>query len=144
MGCNAGFLQMKEISGIGVDIIEIERIRKIAEKSGERFLRRVFTPNERAYCEKRYRPYENYAARFAAKEAVLKALGTGLASGAAFADVEILRTEKDPPKVRLHNKTAKLAENNGIDRIMLSLSHDQSRAIAFAIAIKTETEQTDA
>ena len=126
------------ISGVGIDIIEIERIEKAVQRSGERFLQRVFTAAERSYCENKRQPHSSYAARFAAKEAVLKALGTGLSSGASFTDVEVYQKSGGAPGINLYNNTAKLAEEKGITEIAISLSHNHNQAIAVAIAQKTE------
>jgi len=123
------------VIGIGVDIVEIARIQRIIERTGERFLRKVFTANERTYCASKRRPWESYAGRFAAKEAVLKAIGTGLTAGAALADVEILRTENGAPLVQLHHKTYLLAQERGIQHILLTLAHDGNQAIAIAMAV---------
>ena len=121
--------------GVGVDIIEIERIEKALECGGERFLQRIFTPAERSFCESKAIPHASFAARFAAKEAVLKALGTGLSSGTAFIDVEVYQKRGGAPGVKLYNKTAEMARGKGITKVALSLSHDRGHAIAFAIAL---------
>ncbi|OPX86770.1 MAG: Holo-(acyl-carrier-protein) synthase [Pelotomaculum sp. PtaB.Bin104] len=131
------FLLTMDLAGIGTDIIEIARIKKAAERNGERFLMKVFTATERSFCEARQDRFACYAARFAAKEAVLKAMGTGLA-GARWTDVEISRVGGDGPMVMLHGATAALAAEKGIAKILLSLSHDRSRALAFAVAVREE------
>ncbi|MBO8138685.1 MAG: holo-ACP synthase [Desulfotomaculum sp.] len=121
------------IAGIGTDIIEIERV---AEAAGSpRFLKRIYTDKERDLCLKRRDPYPCLAGRFAAKEAVLKALGTGLA-GCRFTDVEILPlSEGGPPVVVLHGGAEKIALEKGIKNVLISISHDRSRAVAFAAAV---------
>ena len=129
-------LHLSGIFGIGIDIIEIDRIKKAVERSGERFLKRVFTAEEISYCEGKHYPFSSYAARFAAKEAVLKSMGTGVAGGAGFADVEVYLEPGGAPGIKLHSAAAAIANKKGIVKILISLSHDQSRAIAFAIALK--------
>jgi len=119
------------IVGVGVDIIDVARIRAAVERptTGARFRTRVFTPEERAYCECRRNAAESFAVRFAAKEAVMKALGCLL----AWCDIEVVRTD-GPPGVRLHGRAAAHAEGLGIRRISLSLSHTAELAIAYVIA----------
>ena len=124
------------ISGIGVDIIEIKRIEKALQHSGKRFQQRIFTPAERSYCEGKAKPQASYAARFAAKEAVLKALGIGISSGALFTDVEVYRKQGGAPGVNLYNKAAGIAKDKGVTEIKLSLSHDRGMAIAFAVTLR--------
>lgn len=129
-------LQLTGISGVGIDIIEIDRIAKAVEKGGERFLQRIYTTAERLYCEEKRQPHSSYAARFAAKEAVLKAMGTGVSGGASFTDVEVCQKQGGAPSINLHNKTAIIAQEKGITEIMLSLSHSRKQAVAIAIAMK--------
>jgi len=119
--------------GVGADIVEIDRVKQVAERSEGRFLERVFTPGERDFCDARRDRFACYTARFAAKEAVLKALGTGLA-GCRWVDVEVIRTGKGPPKVLLHGGAAEIAVERGVARVLISLSHDRDRAVAFAVA----------
>lgn len=120
------------LMGVGTDIIEIERITKAS--ANERFIKRIYTAAEQDYCLNRQNPYPCLAGRFAAKEAVLKALGTGLA-GCRFKDVEILPNEKGAPTVTLHGAAKQAALARGIANIMVSISHDQTSAIAFAVAV---------
>lgn len=122
------------VCGIGSDIIAVSRIRTAAEGSGGRFLLRVFTAAERDHCRPRRNPYECYAARFAGKEAVLKALGTGL-SGCRWQDVEILAGDRGQPVVCLAGGAARAAEAAGIGKVMVSLAHERDMAIAFAVAL---------
>jgi len=119
------------IVGVGVDIVEVARIRAAVERptTGARFRTRVFTPEERAYCERRRNAAESFAARFAAKEAVMKALGRLL----GWCDIEVVRTD-GPPGVRLHGRAAARAAALGVQRISLSLSHTAELAIAHVIA----------
>lgn len=124
------------ITGLGVDIVEIERMREALARR-PRMKERLFSEEERAYCEQRNKPEIHYAMRFAAKEAVLKALGTGF-SGMRFRDVEVLRDERGRPVPKLSGKAAKVAEAAGVVEMHLSLSFTHSTAVASAVAI---TEQ---
>lgn len=121
------------IIGVGADIIEICRVRRAVERGGRRFLERVFTPAERDFCNARRDRYACYAARFAAKEAVLKAMGTGL-SGCRWVDVEVARPGGGPPEIVLHGEAARLAGRKGISTVLISLSHGREHAVAFAVA----------
>lgn len=118
--------------GIGTDIVEIDRVRRAVERSGRRFLERVFTPAEIAYCGARKDCYASLAARFAAKEAVIKALG-GL-KGGRWVEVEVRRNEVGCPEILLHGTAAARAREIGIARVLISLSHSRDYALAFAMA----------
>lgn len=122
------------IVAVGTDAAPIARIEALWQRAGGRFLDRIYTPDEQRYCLSRHRPAESLAARFAAKEAVLKCLGTGWADGAGFRDVEVVRAESGAVGVRLHGATAALAAARGIRTIHLSLTHTADTAIAFAVA----------
>ncbi|MGI5839193.1 MAG: holo-ACP synthase [bacterium] len=122
------------IWGTGIDIVEIDRIERMVARKGDRFLNRVFTVGEIAYCRRSRRPGARLAARFAAKEAVLKALGLGLRR-MKWADIEIIRDELGKPIVRLSGKAAAVAAERGIREIHLSLSHGRDYACAQAIAV---------
>jgi holo-[acyl-carrier protein] synthase len=124
------------IVSVGTDLIEVERMRAALEdpKIGRRLQRRVFTAREIAYCEKKHRKYESYAARFAAKEAVMKALGRGWGSRATWLDIEVVNAPGGAPKIHLYRTTAALAEERGIRRLCLSLTHTQDHAMAFVLA----------
>src|SRR3972149_6672968 len=114
------------IVSVGVDLAEVERIRKALEdpRIGQRFRDRVFTDKEIAYCEKKRRgKYESYAGRFAAKEAVMKALGRGWGAKGRWLDIEVARARSGKPEIVLYDKTAKLAEDMGIRRWALSITH---------------------
>lgn len=121
--------------GVGIDIVAIQRIRQAAAKSGGRFLTRVFTPGEREYCFARRDPYPSLAARFAAKEAVLKALGRG---GWCWRGVEVLADGAGAPVIRLSGGAAAAARARGVSRVLVSLAHEKEWAIAFAVALKGE------
>lgn len=125
------------IVSVGVDLVEVERIRKALEdpRIGNRFRDRVFTTNEIQYCEKKRRGrYESYAGRFAAKEAVMKALGRGWGSQVRWLDIEVARARSGKPGVMLHGKTARLAEQLGIRSWFLSISHTDQHGLAYVIA----------
>ncbi|MGQ9572391.1 MAG: holo-ACP synthase [Dehalococcoidia bacterium] len=115
---------------VGIDIIELERVAAALKRHGQRFLDRVYTPLEAAIC--RGRPWE-LAARFAAKEAVMKALGTG-ARGVAWRDIEVLPNRRGKPLVYLHGRARERAKEIGLDGLDLSMSHSRRYAIAFVVA----------
>lgn len=118
----------------GIDIIEVERIKKSIDKLGQAFTSRIFTSSEIACCEaKKAARYKSYAARFAAKEAVLKALGTGLAHGLCWRDIEILNDSSGKPYVELKGKGLQIYEALGAVDISVSLSHSDNYAIASVV-----------
>ncbi len=121
------------ISELGIDIIKVERIRASIERFGERFSRRVLTPAEQRYV--RLRP-ETFAGRWAAKEAVSKVLGLGV-RGIGWRDIEVERLPTGQPAVRLHGRAAARAEQLGMDRIALSISHESDYAVAIAFGVRT-------
>lgn len=124
------------VVGVGVDLIEVARIRAALEdpRLGRRFRERVYTEREIAYCEGRARKFESYAARFAAKEAVMKALRTGWGARAAWREIEVDRTRNGAPRIVLHRNASACAREMGIARLSLSLSHTAEHAIALVIA----------
>ena len=123
------------IAGLGIDLVEVERIEeKIAKENGFREL--VFTVNEIAYCESKTHKYEHYAARFAAKEAFFKALGTGWLAGTSFNEVEIVKNEQGKPEIVLLGLTKATIEDLGSFKIMVSLTHVKSAASAVVILEK--------
>ena len=126
------------IISTGVDLAEVERIQAALEdpRIGRRFRDRVFTAKEIAYCEKKKLrgKYESYAGRFAAKEAVMKALGRGWGAKVRWLDIEVARARSGKPDIVLHDKTAKLAEELGIRRWALSITHTKNHGLAFVIA----------
>lgn len=123
------------IFGIGIDVVEVERIASSMDEFGDRFADRVFTAAERAYCEKQKRPEIHYAARFAAKEAVAKAFGTGIGQDLSWLDMEIGRRDSGEPEVFLTGDGAKFAEKNNIAQIKISLTHAQHYAAANAVVL---------
>lgn len=120
------------IFGLGTDIIETARIEKLIAR-GTPYLQTIFTPAEIAYCESRQKKSQHYAARFAVKEATLKALGTGWRRGAAFSDVEVVNDNEGKPDVRVHGKVKQLFERHKIQHTSISISHTDQNAIAVII-----------
>ena len=121
------------IVGTGVDISEVDRIAAAVKRFGDRFLQRVFTPAEIRYCMAKPNAAERLAARFAAKEAGMKAIGTGLHYGVTWQDVEGLRMPGQRPILQFHGKEAEFAARLGCKRTHLSLSHTKEQAIAYVI-----------
>ena len=126
------------VFGIGIDVVEVARIAAAIQRHGEPFLARLFTAGERAYCGSRKIPALHFAARFAAKEAVVKALGTGIGEHAAWLDLEITRDPSGAPKLHLSGAAAAFAHDHGITEIKISLTHARDYAAANAIAIAGE------
>lgn len=122
------------IAGIGTDIVATARIAKVYERHGERFLERTYRDAEREYCLAARDPTERLAARWAAKEAVMKALGSGWARGVQFKDIEIARDESGKPSIVLHAAAAELAAAQGIAAWHCSISHADGMAVAYVIA----------
>ena len=122
------------VLGHGIDAVEVARIGAMLEDHPERFAERVFTADERAYADAGKRRVEHYAARFAAKEAILKCLGTGWSQGVAWTDAEVTRDPSGKPGVRLHGVAARIAEEMGITRWSISLTHTGALAFASVIA----------
>ena len=122
------------IVGSGVDIAEVPRIREAIERFGDRFLHRVFTQGEIQYCErKKVSRFESYAARFAAKEAGMKALGTGWNHGVRWRDIEVVRPRGQRPTIQFHGQAAVFAEKLGARNIALSITHTREQALAHVI-----------
>jgi holo-[acyl-carrier protein] synthase len=124
---------MGMIVGSGIDIAEVLRIAEAIQRHGQRFLHRVFTEGEIAYCDSKANRIERYAARFAAKEAGMKALGTGWNHGVRWRDVEVCRQPGGRPTLAFHGKAAEFAAKLGTKNIALSLSHTAEQAIAQVI-----------
>lgn len=124
------------VLGLGIDIIEVERVKAALEgRAGERFEKRVFTEGERAYCRSMSNPYPHFAARFAAKEAVMKAFGTGWTAEVNWKGIEVLRNERGKPYLRFNPPTDRFSEKFGCLDSHVSLSHDRGRAAAVAIIL---------
>ncbi len=121
------------IVGTGVDLCEVPRIREAIERHGARFTSRVFTAAESAYAESKANRFERYAARFAAKEAAMKALGTGWRGGVAWRDFEVSNLASGRPALVFHGKAAELAARRGVRTISLSLTHTAEQAMALVI-----------
>lgn len=121
------------IVGIGTDLAEVDRIRQAIERHGRRFIERIFTSAEIAYVERKVNRYERYAARFAAKEAAMKAIGTGWRHGVRWQDFEVTNLPSGRPTLQLHGVAAKFAENLGVRQIALSLTHTAQQGMAIVI-----------
>lgn len=123
------------VLGTGIDMVETSRIRDSLEKFGERFLNRCFLPDEVAYCRSMKFPELHFAARFAAKEAISKAFGTGIGKQLGWRDMEIRKRDSGEPFVQLHGKGNELATQRGATEVLVSLSHCKDYAAASAILI---------
>lgn len=121
------------IVGTGIDIAEVPRIRQSIERFGERFLRRIYTVGEMRYCDSKANRIERYAARFAAKEAAMKALGTGWNHGVRWVDCEVVRMPGGRPTIAFHGKAGKFAAKLQVKNAALSISHTEEHAIAQVI-----------
>lgn len=121
------------IIGTGIDICDVPRIAASVARFRDRFLERVFTPNEIRYCNSKKNSVERFAARFAAKEAAMKALGTGAARGVTWTSIEVGHAAGGRPVLHLYGRTAQIAEQLGVKRISLSLTHSESTAMAMVI-----------
>jgi holo-[acyl-carrier protein] synthase len=128
-----------QIVGIGTDIVECLRIAQMIERHGETFIGRVFTPHEIEYCSTRAAATQHYAGRWAAKEAVLKALGTGWIRGISWRDVEVRNQKGGKPTIALGGGARELCEKHGITEILISISHCRSHAMAYAVALADKT-----
>ena len=124
-----------EIFGIGIDVVEVDRIGSAIERHGEAFLARVFTAAEREYCGAKKQSTLHFAARFAGKEAVSKAFGTGIGANASLRDIEILNDAAGAPQVQLSGAAGRFAEAQGITKVRISLTHARDYAAANALAI---------
>ena len=118
------------IVGLGVDLAEVDRIQTAIERHGQAFLMRVFTPNEIAYCERHRNKYERYAGRFAAKEAAMKALGTGWRRGVRWLDIEVTRNSAGKPSLHLNGRAREFADHLRVKHISLSVTHSANTAFA--------------
>jgi holo-[acyl-carrier protein] synthase len=121
------------VLGVGTDLIETRRVRESIDRFGERFLERIFTAGEIAYCTRKKNAAESFAARFAAKEAGAKALGTGISRGVSWKDFEVKREVSGRPTLHLSGRAAELAGAMGVRRVQLSLTH--SRELAMAVVV---------
>jgi holo-[acyl-carrier protein] synthase len=121
------------VVGLGTDLMEIDRIEESIARFGERFLARVFTPSEIAFCRQRKNAAESFAARFAAKEAAAKALGTGISRGVNWKEIEVARRPGERPEIVFHGRAAERAKALGVANATVSLTH--SREVAMAVVI---------
>ena len=121
----------------GIDLVETARIARTIERQGEAFLRRVFTSAERTYCESHANAAAFYAARWAAKEAVAKALGTGIGAEASLLEIEVVRSASGQPLIELHGTAAAAAARLGVMEVRVSLTHTEHYAAAFAVLTVT-------
>jgi len=121
------------IIGIGIDLEEVERVQGAIERQGERFLKRIYTDQERAYCERFKDKYERYAGRFAVKEAAMKALGTGWSRGVRWVDIEVVRFPGGRPTLELKGEARKIAERLGVKNVAISITHTPKQAWAQVI-----------
>jgi holo-[acyl-carrier protein] synthase len=126
------------VRGLGVDLVAIPRMREVIARWDERFLRRVFTEGEIAYCRARRDPVPHFAARFAAKEAGMKALGTGLRLGVKWRELEVQRERGQAPRLILHGRTREVGLARGGRRMLLALTHDGDYAMAQALLVDDE------
>lgn len=129
-----------EIVAHGIDLVDCPRIEQMIERHGERFIRRVFTDAEQAYAEKNKNEVEKLAGRFAAKEAILKLVGTGWRGRIAWTDIEIINNAKGQPEVTLGGEVRKIADKLGIRHISVSITHTANFAIASAVALARSNE----
>jgi holo-[acyl-carrier protein] synthase len=128
-----GCIGEQMIVGMGIDVAEVPRIQQVIESQKERFLRRVYTLDEVAYCEQFKNKYERYAGRFAVKEAAMKALGTGWSRGVRWVDVEVVRQRGGRPNLALKGEAKKIADAMGVKNIAVSITHTSEQAIAQVI-----------
>ena len=124
------------VFGIGIDVVENARIADLIRDHGQRFLDRVYQPGEIEYCRSMRDPTPHFAARFAAKEAITKAFGTGFAQQISWRDIEVRRKASGEPFVVLHSGAAELAKRLNIETVLISLSHSQAYAVANALLLK--------
>ena len=121
------------ILGTGLDVAEVDRVRNAIERRGRRFVERVYTPAEIAYVERKANRFERYAGRFAAKEAGMKAIGTGWRRGVRWQDFEVVNLPSGRPTLRLHGVAASIAIELGVKSVTLSITHTASLGVAFVI-----------
>lgn len=127
-----------QLFGIGIDVVEVSRIEESIAEFGDKFLGRIFTEREREYCQKQKRAAIHYAARFAAKEAISKAFGTGIGKDVGWRDLEILRKLSGEPEVQLHGQARDFAEQKGVGDIKISLTHAEHYAAANAVILSQD------
>lgn len=124
------------IYGVGIDIVQISRIEKALQRWGERFRNKVFTSGEVSYCQKKRKAAANYAARFAAKEAFVKALGVGMRRGIHWREIEVARGPLGKPILKVSGRAQEICQKEGIKAILVSLTHDQDYSSALVVLEK--------
>jgi holo-[acyl-carrier protein] synthase len=124
----------------GIDLVDFPRIEEMIQRHGKRFVNRIFTADEQAYAEKNRNPVEKYAGRFAAKEAILKLIGTGWRGKISWRDIEIINNGKGQPQVTLDGEVKKIADKLGVSQISISITHTANFAIASAVALAQSNE----
>ena len=129
------------IVGLGTDIVEVERIGRMIEQHGDSFVRRIFTAAEVEYCQQRKHSAEPFAGRWAAKEAVMKVLGTGFVQGTHFQEIEVVSEKSGRPRIVLHGSTAEVANQLGISDVLITISHCREYATATAIGVRQPANQ---
>lgn len=127
------------IVGLGTDIVEITRIGQMIERHGELFLQRVYTESEIRYCQQRKEAMQHYAGRWAAKEAVMKTLGTGFTRGVGWQDIEVANRKSGQPQIVLSGGAKEFAASRGIGEILITISHCRTYATATAIALQNHS-----
>jgi holo-[acyl-carrier protein] synthase len=132
---------MSKILGIGTDIVECLRIAQMIERHGELFIGRIYTDHEIEYCQARKSATQHFAGRWAAKEAILKALGTGWQKGISWRDMEVRNDVAGKPSVLLRGGARDICESRGIADILISISHCRSHAVAYAMAVGREQQE---
>ena len=133
-----------DVIGLGIDTVSVQRIDKMIVQYGERFLDRVFTDNEKSYCRTYTQSVERFAGRWAAKEAVLKALGVGIAQGVCWKEIEIDAGADGAPSVRLAGTAGQFSLDSGVSRVLVSISHCSGHCVANAFAIRHTKEPATA
>ena len=123
------------IRGLGTDIVEIVRVGEMLDRHGEQFLDRVFRPEEVSYCQQRKAYLQHFAGRWAAKEAVMKAIGTGWSKGVGFRDIEVRSLASGQPTLVLHEEARQTADRLGIGEVLITISHCRAYATATAVAM---------
>jgi holo-[acyl-carrier protein] synthase len=123
------------VVGIGIDLVKSDRIKEVAQKWGKRFLTRVFTALEQDYCFSKKQPYLHLAGRFAIKEAVFKAIGTGWSGGVKWTDIEVYNEPTGQPRVRVYGKVKTWMDSHGVTAIQASISHDTEYSVGQVVLI---------
>jgi len=130
------------IVGLGTDIVEIVRIGSMIERHGELFLQRVYSEKEIAYCQRHKEAMQHYAGRWAAKEAIMKTLGTGFTKGVGWTDIQIVNQQSGKPIVELSGGALRVSKLRGIDEVLITISHCKAYATATAIALQYQPKSS--